>query len=70
MILDQSTVSINNRSIGYDFAESLSVGTHEILDATNGIIELAPKHITFKFVSFIEILGLIDPKHQSINWYL
>jgi hypothetical protein len=35
MILDQSKVSINNQGIGYDFAydfaESLRIGTHEIL---------------------------------------
>jgi hypothetical protein len=62
MILDQSKVSINNQGIGYDFAESLRIGTHEILGVTDGMIELAQKPITFKSAGFIGNTSSSTPK--------
>ena len=53
MILDKSKVSKNNQGIGYDFARSLRVGTHEIVGFSGRVIELAQKPITFKSAGFI-----------------
>lgn len=59
-------MSINNQGIGYDFAESLRIGTHEILGVTDGMIELAQKPITFKSAGFIENTSSSSPKTSEL----
>ena len=62
MILDKSKVSKFNQGLGYDFAESLRVGGHEILGFQGGVIELGEKPTVFKSAGFIGGSSSSEPK--------